>query len=87
MLISGICTIYEHRPVICRLWGYPIFNNNEVSCCRKTFVEVRDLVKPIDYNNYWRASRELSIALGKEKKTSNCYVIIDLLDSLDGKGR
>ena len=41
MLIGGVCAVYEHRPVICRVWGYPIHNGNELACCNKTFIGKR----------------------------------------------
>ncbi len=80
MLVGGVCTVYEHRPVICRVWGYPIDNGTELACCKKTFIGVRRNFKPIDYANYWRRCKELSLALGAEEKTPNCYLVLKLLD-------
>jgi Fe-S-cluster containining protein len=83
MLIGGVCSVYEHRPMICRVWGYPIDNGNELACCRKTFIGQRRLFKPIDYVRYWRGCRDLSKALGVEQKTPNCYLMIRLLTEED----
>lgn len=86
MLVAGVCSIYEHRPVICRVWGYPITNNGGISCCRKTFIRTRDLVKPVDYDSHWQVTRDLSASLGETDKTPNCYMVLDILDNLDQEG-
>lgn len=83
MLIGGVCSVYAHRPVICRVWGYPINNGNELACCRKTFIGQRRQFKPIDYHRYWRASRDLSEQLGAQQKTPNCYLVARLLTQID----
>lgn len=80
MLIGGVCSVYEHRPVICRVWGYPIDNGTELACCKKTFIGVRTNFKPIKYADYWRRCKELSLSLGAEEKTPNCYLVLELLD-------
>ncbi|MBI1929938.1 YkgJ family cysteine cluster protein [Candidatus Poribacteria bacterium] len=80
MLIGGVCSVYDHRPVICRVWGYPIDNGNELACCHKTFIGQRGMFKPIDYVRYWRECQDLSQALGAERKTPNCYLIVRLLN-------
>ena len=83
MLIGGVCSVYAHRPVICRVWGYPINNGNELACCWKTFIGQRRQFKPIDYARYWRESRDLSEQLGAKRKTPNCYLVIRLLNESD----
>ena len=79
MLIGGVCSVYEHRPLICRVWGYPINNGNELACCRKTFIGQRRRFKPIDYARYWETCRDLSEKIGSEKKTPNAYLVVRLL--------
>lgn len=80
MLIGGVCSVYEHRPVICRVWGYPINNGSELACCKKTFIGQRRNYKPIEYAEYWRRCRTLSKSLGADKKTPNCYLVAQLLE-------
>ena len=88
MLIGGVCSVYEHRPLICRVWGYPINNGNELACCRKTFIGQRRLYKPIDYARYWEICRDLSKMIGKEKKTPNAYLVVRLLtEEGDAEGK
>jgi Fe-S-cluster containining protein len=79
LLIGGVCSVYEHRPVICRVWGYPINNGSDLACCKKTFIGQRRLFKPIDYSGYWRECRDLSESLGAKQKTPNCYLVVRLL--------
>lgn len=83
MLVGGACAIYDYRPVICRVWGYPIRNNDEeISCCYKTFVEKRHSVKPLDYSHYWSICRYLSKKLGAENKTPFCYMVKRFLEDI-----
>lgn len=79
MLIGGVCSVYEHRPVICRVWGYPIQNAKELACCKKTFLGKRRLFRPLDYTRYWNVCQKLSTELGATKKTPNCYLVSRLL--------
>lgn len=79
MLIGGVCAVYEHRPVICRVWGYPIHNGKELACCNKTFLGKRRRFRPLDYNRYWQACQTLSAELGATEKTPNCYLVSQLL--------
>ena len=79
MLVGGVCTVYEHRPVICRVWGYPIHNGNELACCHKTFIGQRRRFQPLNYTRYWKACQRLSEELGATKKTPNCYLVSRLL--------
>ncbi len=79
MLIGGVCSVYEHRPVICRVWGYPIDNGNELACCKKTFIGQRRNFKPLKYADYWRRCKDLSESLGALQKTPNCYLVSQLL--------
>ena len=80
MLIGGVCSVYEHRPVICRVWGYPIDNGNELACCKKTFIGQRQNYNPINYAEYWRRCKTLSESLGADKKTPNCYLVLQLIE-------
>lgn len=79
MLIGGVCSVYEHRPLICRVWGYPINNGRELACCRKTFIGQRRHFKPIEYARYWETCRDLSEKIGAEEKTPNAYLVVRLL--------
>ena len=79
MLIGGVCAVYEHRPVICRVWGYPIHNGNELACCHKTFIGQRSRYRPLNYTRYWNECKRLSSELGAEKKAPNCYLVRRLL--------
>lgn len=79
MLIGGVCTVYEHRPVICRVWGYPIHSSNELACCHKTFIGKRRRFRPLSYDRYWKVCQNLSTALGATRKTPNCYLVSQLL--------
>ena len=79
MLIGGVCAVYEHRPVICRVWGYPIHNGNELACCNKTFIGKRRRYRPLNYDRYWKMCQKLSTELGATQKTPNCYLVSRLL--------
>ena len=79
MLVGGVCAVYEHRPVICRVWGYPINNGQELACCYKTFIGERRRFEPIDYAHLWRECRDLSEKTGMTQKTPNCYLVVRLL--------
>lgn len=80
MLIGGVCSVYEHRPVICRVWGYPIDNGNELACCRKTFIGQRRDFNPVKYSLYWQKCKTLSEDLGVFKKTPSCYLVSQLIE-------
>lgn len=80
MLIGGVCSVYEHRPVICRVWGYPIDNGKELACCRKTFIGQRRDFNPVKYSLYWQKCKTLSEDLGVFKKTPSCYLVSQLID-------
>lgn len=80
MLIGGVCSVYEHRPVICRVWGYPIDNGRKLACCKKTFIGQRRNYKPVKYADYWQRCKTLSEALGADKKTPNCYLVSQLIE-------
>lgn len=79
MLVGGVCSVYNHRPIICRVWGYPMNNGNEIGCCWKTFIGRRKEYTPIQYNRYWEECRDLSKATGNISRTPNCYLVKDLL--------
>jgi Fe-S-cluster containining protein len=78
-LIGGVCACYDHRPIICRAWGYPLKVGDEVSCCEKTFskedVEGAD---PIDYSYYWEETQRLSKLLGYDRNYPMCYMVLKL---------
>lgn len=80
MLIGGVCSVYEHRPVICRVWGYPIDNGKELACCKKTFIGQRRNFIPVKYAEYWRRCKKLSKVLGADQKTPNCYLMLQLIE-------
>ena len=80
MLIGGVCSVYEHRPVICRVWGYPIDNGKNLACCKKTFIGQNRDYKPLKYADYWQRCKNLSDALGSVQKTPNCYLVVQLLE-------
>ena len=80
MLIGGVCSVYEHRPVICRVWGYPIDNGSELACCRKTFIGQRRDFNPVKYSLYWQKCKTLSEELGVFKKTPSCYLVSQLIE-------
>ena len=80
MLIGGVCSVYEHRPVICRVWGYPIDNGQNLACCKKTFIGQSRNYKPLKYADYWQRCKNLSDALGAKQKTPNCYLVVQLIE-------
>lgn len=82
MLVGGACAIYDHRPLICRVWGYPIKNGDKLSCCHKTFLEKRYSVKPLNFSLYWKICQDLSARIGAKKKTPFCYMTKRILDEL-----
>ena len=81
MLIGGVCSVYEHRPVICRVWGYPIDNGKELACCKKTFIGQRRDFNPVKYDLYWQKCKTLSEELGVFKKTPSCYLVSQLIEA------
>lgn len=85
MLIGGVCAVYEHRPVICRVWGYPLDNGRELACCHKTFIGRRRDYTPLNYVHYWRRCRAMSEELGAVQKKPNCYVVRSLLSSASSR--
>lgn len=85
MLIGGVCAVYEHRPVICRVWGYPLDNGRELACCHKTFIGRRRDYIPLNYAHYWRRCRAMSEELGAVRKKPNCYVVRSLLSSASSR--
>jgi len=82
LLIGGVCSVYKQRPILCRIWGYPMFNGDEVACCRRTFKGKRDKVKPIDYTHYWSEVKRLSKKLGADEKTPICFLVVRIVESL-----
>jgi Fe-S-cluster containining protein len=62
-LIGGVCSIYECRPLICRVWGYPMFDGVKISCCKHTFVGDINSIDPIDY----KALRRKAFRIGSEE--------------------
>ena len=79
MLVSGVCSVYNHRPIICRVWGYPINNRNKIGCCWKTFIGRRKEHTPIQYDHYWEKCRDLSEVIGNDSRVPNCYLVKRLL--------
>ena len=80
MLVGGVCSVYKHRPIICRVWGYPITNNNQIGCCWKTFIGKRKEYKPIQYDQYWEKCRDLSEENESNPRgVPNCYLVKRLL--------
>ncbi len=48
-LRDGVCTIYEHRPLICRRFGMPIFNPDRperIMACELNFKDGEEIVDP-----------------------------------------
>jgi len=78
LLIGGVCACYDHRPIICRLWGYPIDTGGRVVCCEKTFPpEKLDELEPIPYHRYWEEAQRLSRELlGFDRSYPMCYMIL-----------
>jgi len=78
-LIGGVCTCYEHRPIICRSWGYPMNTGDEVVLCEKIFSkEEIDRADSIDYSYYWGEAQRLSRLLGFERSYPMCYMVLKL---------
>lgn len=42
-LQSGGCSLYAHRPVICRTHGYPILIDGKIDYCPKNFTAVKTI--------------------------------------------
>ena len=87
MLLGGVCIIYDYRPIICRVWGYPIQNNLEISCCKKTFLDSEATYKPLPYDQHWNDCKKLSGPLKSKQKEDAahripiCYFVQNLLKS------
>ena len=84
MLVGGVCSVYDHRPVICRVWGYPINNSDSsqnIACCQKTFIGRRSDFQPLPYARYWSGCKQQSIDLDFNHRTPNCYLVRYLLTS------
>ena len=89
MLVGGVCTVYDHRPIICRVWGYPInngHNSSEIVCCKKTFINSKKRYQALPYSKYWNESKQLSTILNTKdyknsnSRTPNCYLVRRLLN-------
>lgn len=76
MLVGGMCSVYDHRPLICRVWGYPIDNGNELACCHMTFIGQLRLFKPIDYAGYWRECQDLTKRLARSRKPLTATLLL-----------
>jgi len=78
-LIGGVCTCYEHRPIICRAWGYPMSSGDEVVFCERIFSKDEiDRADSIDYSHYWNEAQRLSGLLGFERSYPMCYMVLKL---------
>ena len=85
MLVGGACSVYDYRPVICRVWGYPINNSDDsqnIACCQKTFIGRREDLQPLPYARYWSDCKQQSTNLDfNNHRTPNCYLVRHLLTS------
>ncbi|MBM3215185.1 hypothetical protein FJZ36_09760 [Candidatus Poribacteria bacterium] len=76
-LIGGVCSVYEHRPIICRTWGVPLSTGDSVSCCPKTRLAVDpDPASALPYPELWRRVRVLSASLDQENKEPMAYAAL-----------
>ncbi len=85
-LIGGVCSIYEHRPLICRVWGYPMFDGVKVSCCKHTFLGDINSVDPINYKDL----RQRAYRIGREegcgeKTVPLSYAVLLIQKELEGE--
>ena len=76
-LVGGVCSVYAHRPLICRVWGTPIFTGKGVDCCPKTFRERTIAIDDaVPYLDYWRKARTLSGSIEKEEKEPMAFLLL-----------
>lgn len=77
LLIGGVCSVYDHRPLICRVWGAPIFTGKSIECCPKTFAsKTIETHEAVPYLDYWRKARTLSASLEKEDKEPMAHLLL-----------
>jgi Fe-S-cluster containining protein len=93
-LLDGACAIYDHRPLICRKYGIPLYNPKrpgEVNACELNFAEGEaiedDQLVPIQTGLYqrWRAvQRDYNAAGGRrdEKPISVARAIVEDFEDL-----
>lgn len=77
-LVAGVCAAYEHRPLICHVWGVPIHTGGEkVDCCPKTSVSKTIRIdSAISYLDYWRKAKVLSGSVEKEDKEPMAFFLL-----------
>jgi Fe-S-cluster containining protein len=75
-LVGGVCAVYAHRPIICRVWGLPISNGKGVDCCPKTRPTGAPGDGVIPYVEYWRKARTVSASLGQEAKEPMAHLML-----------
>jgi Fe-S-cluster containining protein len=42
LLVDGQCSVYENRPVICRIFGFPVSDGETMATCELNFTEERE---------------------------------------------
>ncbi|MBY0449176.1 MAG: YkgJ family cysteine cluster protein [Cyanobacteria bacterium] len=42
LLVDGACSIYESRPILCRIFGFPVSDGQSIATCELNFTEARD---------------------------------------------
>ena len=88
MLIDGRCSVYAHRPLICRAWGHPIILSDALDCCHKTIIfDVKRDFKPIYYPYYEYQCDKLSQASVLPHRLPVVYLVEQLTRTLLGIDR
>lgn len=43
LLVNDICSAYASRPILCRIFGFPISNGEAIATCELNFKDIRDI--------------------------------------------
>lgn len=62
---EGACSIYEHRPALCRAFGLILKASQTLGCCSLNFQNIEDLsgMKALDVGPYYEILDDLSLKL------------------------
>jgi Fe-S-cluster containining protein len=86
-LIGGVCAIYDSRPLICVIWGHPMHDGVEISCCKQTFVGDVNATDAVDYKSLRRKVYAIGRELGcGERSVPLAYAVLLLRDEIDPGG-
>ena len=83
MLVDNKCSVYEHRPIVCRSWGFPLIMYGKLNCCEKTIIsENKSDYKPIYYPYFEEQCDKLSQDTDIPDRIPNVYLVKQLIEDI-----